>query len=94
VFLLRTAYEGFRAAADFGLEVDEADDRGGNKILAPVHALCGAKGSVGPLREVLAIWRAKAASTSTGRSPDCGHFLREERPEQTCGELQQFFGTA
>ncbi len=86
--------EDFRAAADIGLEMDEADDRAGNKIVAPVHALWGAKRTVGPLWDILATWRAKAASTVTGRSLDCGHFLQEERPEETFDELQQFFGTA
>jgi haloacetate dehalogenase len=85
--------EDFRAAADIDLEMDEADDRAGNKIVAPVHALWGAKNSVGQLWDVLATWRAKAASTVTGRSLDCGHFLQEERPEETFEELQHFFGT-
>jgi haloacetate dehalogenase len=31
--------EDFRASADIDLEMDEADDRAGNKIVAPVHAL-------------------------------------------------------
>jgi haloacetate dehalogenase len=31
--------EDFRAAADIGLETDESDERAGNKIVAPVHAL-------------------------------------------------------
>jgi haloacetate dehalogenase len=43
--------------------------------------------------DVLATWRAKAASTVTGHSLDCGHFLQEERPEETFVELQHFFGT-
>jgi hypothetical protein len=54
----------------------------------------GAKGTVGSLWDILAILRAKAAATDTGRSLDCGHFLQEERPEETFDELQQFFGTA
>jgi haloacetate dehalogenase len=85
--------EDFRAAADIGLEMDEADERAGNKIVAPVHVLWGAKNSVGQLWDVLATWRAKAASTVTGRGLDCGHFLQEERPEETFEELQHFFGT-
>ena len=43
--------------------------------------------------DVLATWRAKAASTVTGHSLDCGHFLQEERPEETFEELQHFFAT-
>jgi hypothetical protein len=53
----------------------------------------GAKGTVGPLWDVLANWRAKAASTVTGHSLDCGHFPQEERPRETFEELQHFFGT-
>ena len=86
--------EDFRASADIGLEVDEADDRAGNKIVAPVHVLWGAKNTVGQEWDVLATWRAKATSTVTGHSLDCGHFLQEERPEETLEELQNFFGAA
>jgi haloacetate dehalogenase len=46
--------------------MDEADDRAGNKIVAPVHVLWGAKGTVGQLWDVLATWRAKATSTLPG----------------------------
>jgi hypothetical protein len=53
----------------------------------------GAKGTVGPLWDVLANWRAKAASTVTGHSLDCGHFPQEEPPRETFEELQHFFGT-
>jgi haloacetate dehalogenase len=45
------------------------------------------------LWDVLATWRAKANSTVTGRSLDCGHFLQEERPDEIVEELQRFFGT-
>jgi len=85
--------EDMRASADIGLEMDGADDCAGNKIVAPVHALWGANNTVGQSWDVLATWRAKATSTVTGRSLDCGHFLQEERPEETIEELQRFFGT-
>jgi pimeloyl-ACP methyl ester carboxylesterase len=32
------------------------------------------------------------SATVTARSPDCGHFLQEERPEETFEELQHFVG--
>jgi haloacetate dehalogenase len=85
--------EDFRASADIDLEMDEADDHAGKKIVSPVHALWGAKNSVGQLWDVLATWRAKASSTVTGRSLDCGHFLQEEHPEETFDELEHFFST-
>jgi haloacetate dehalogenase len=90
---IRATCEDFRASADIGLEMDEADDRAGNKSVAPVHALRGAKGTVGPWWDVLATWRAKATSTVTGRSLDCAHFVQEERPEETFEEPQHFFCT-
>ncbi len=73
--------------------MDEADERAGNKIVAPVLALWGAKGTVGPLWDILATWQEKARLKVTGHSLDCGHFLQEERPEETLEELQNFFGT-
>src|ERR1700727_981657 len=85
-----TACEDYRAAADIDLEMDEADDKAGHKISAPVLALWGAKGVVGHLWEVLATWRAKATSVS-GRALDCGHLLPEEQPAEVLAELQQFF---
>jgi haloacetate dehalogenase len=72
--------------------MDEADDRAGNKIVAPVLVLWGAKNTVGQEWDILATWRAKANSTVTGHSLDCGHFLQEERPEETFEELQRCFG--
>jgi len=39
--------EDFRASAGIGLEMDEADDHAGHKIVAPVHALWGAKTPLG-----------------------------------------------
>jgi haloacetate dehalogenase len=86
--------EEFRASADIGLEMDEADERAGNKIVAPVLVLWGARGTVGRLWDVVATWQEKASSKVEGHSLDCGHFLQEERPDETLQELQQFFETA
>jgi haloacetate dehalogenase len=91
---IHSGCEDFRAAAGIDLEMDEADDRSGNKIEAPVHVLWGTRNTVGQEWDILATWRAKAASTVTGRGLDCGHFLQEERPQETTQELKQFFGTA
>lgn len=82
--------EDYRAGADIDLEIDEADDKAGHKISAPVLALWGGKGVVGHLWDVLATWRAKATSVS-GRALDCGHLLPEEQPRAVLAELQAFF---
>jgi haloacetate dehalogenase len=84
--------EDYRAAADIGLEMDEADDKAGKKVTAPLHVLWGGKGVVGKTWDVLATWRAKATQVS-GRALDCGHFLPEEQPDEVLSELRQFFAS-
>jgi haloacetate dehalogenase len=83
--------EDFRAAADIDLEMDQADDKADRKIQCPLHALWGAKGTVGVLWDLLATWREKSAAPVTGKALDCGHFLQEESPQELITELLQFF---
>lgn len=88
---IHTTCEDFRAAANIGLEMDQADEKAGRKIQCPVHALWGAKGTVGVLWDVIATWREKSVATVTGKALDCGHFLQEEDPQGLIKELLQFF---
>ena len=83
--------EDFRAGADIDLEMDQADEWAGSKIRCPVHALWGARGTVGVLWDVIAIWREKSVAAVTGRALDCGHSLQEEDPQGLIKELLQFF---
>ena len=87
---IHAACEDYRAAADIDLEMDEADDKAGRKITAPLLALWGAKGVVGEMWDVLSTWRSKATSVN-GRALDCGHLLPEERPQEVLAEMRQFF---
>jgi haloacetate dehalogenase len=80
-----------RAAADIDLEMDITDDEAGRKIQCPLHALWGAKNTVGALWDVLATWQQKCAASVTGKALDCGHFLQEERPQDVLTELREFF---
>ena len=73
--------EDFRAAAEIDLEMDEADEKAGHKIEAPVLALWGAKGAVGKLWNVLEVWSQHANAPAQGRALDGGHYLAEEQPE-------------
>ena len=79
--------EDYRAAATIDLEHDSAD--ADSRVEAPLLALWGAKGTVGRLFDVLAIWRDKARDVS-GRALNCGHTLQEEAPEETLAELLAF----
>ena len=80
--------EGYRAAATIDYRLDEAD-RGRRRITCPLLALW-AKDPLDAWYDVLAIWRDWADDVR-GRVFDCGHYLPEEAPDETCAELHRFF---
>jgi haloacetate dehalogenase len=83
--------EDYRAGATIDFELDEAD-RGAKRIECPVLVLWGGRGKVAELYDdVLALWRGWADDVR-GRALDCGHFLAEEKPDETLAELVAFFG--
>lgn len=83
---LHATCEDIRALASIDVEHDLAD-RGRRKIACPLLVLWGARGKSGDLRVP---WREWAGDVR-GRGLDCGHFLAEERPEETAAELLAFF---
>jgi haloacetate dehalogenase len=82
--------EDYRAAATLDVEHDEADRLRRRRIACPVLALWGARNFLDDWYDVLGIWRAWA-DDADGRALDCGHYLAEERPEETAAELRAFF---
>jgi haloacetate dehalogenase len=81
--------EDYRAGATVDLEHDAVDL--GRKLECPALVLWGDRGRIGRLFDVLAVWRERAADVR-GRALDCGHFLAEERPEETAAEIERLFG--
>jgi haloacetate dehalogenase len=77
--------EDYRAGATIDLADDKADEA---KIGCPLLVLWSAEG-LGLSYDVLSIW-CEHAQTVQGRALDCGHFLAEERPEETSRELVAF----
>jgi len=82
--------EDYRAGATVDFEHDRAD-RGVRRITCPTLVLWGAHAPVGHWYDVVAVWSDWAEGV-TGHSLDCGHFLPEERPEETADALGVFFG--
>jgi haloacetate dehalogenase len=85
--MIHATCEDYRAAASIDLVHDAAD--AGKKVAAPLLALWGARGVVGKMFDPVADWRAKALDVR-GHALDCGHFLAEEKPDETLAELRAF----
>jgi len=85
--------EDYRAGATLDYWHDLADRGRKRKIACPVLALWGARWHVHDWYDVLAVWR-EWADDVRGRALDCGHYLPEERPDETLAELRAFFATS
>ncbi len=88
---IHASCEDYRAGASIDLEHDEADMR--SKIACPLLVLWGGKGFVDRAYDVLETWRERASDVR-GEAFDCGHFLPEEKPEETYHALANFFSKA
>lgn len=84
---IHASCEDYRAAATIDLEHDEADRH--RKVECPLLALWGEKGVVERLYDVPEVWRGYASSVRGSALP-CGHFLAEERPDETAKESLSF----
>jgi haloacetate dehalogenase len=84
---IHASCEDYRAAATIDLTHDEADR--GRKVECPLLALWGENGVVEKLYDPLDVWR-RYASDVRGRALPTGHFLAEEKPEETAEELIPF----
>jgi haloacetate dehalogenase len=89
--VIHASCEDYRAAAGVDFEMDEADEKAGHKIEAPLLVLWGSKGATGQLWSVPDVWRRHASGLVQGRALDAGHYLPEERPDEVLEELQRFF---
>ena len=87
---IHASCEDYRAGATIDLNDDRADVRAGRKITCPVLILWGARGVVGRIFQPLETWR-DLVSSPTGEAIDSGHFIPEERPDETLRALRAFF---
>jgi haloacetate dehalogenase len=81
--------EDYRAAATFDCRLDEADF-GKRRIVCPLLVLWGRHGILDKLYDPVEIWRGWADDVR-GQAIDSGHYLAEERPEETSAALLGFF---
>jgi haloacetate dehalogenase len=82
--------EDYRAGFAVDLAHDRADVAVGRKIVCPTMILWGSRGVVGSVYKPLETWKDLAASP-TGYAIECGHFIPEEKPDETIRALRKFF---
>jgi haloacetate dehalogenase len=86
---IHASCEDYRAGASIDLDHDEKDKNEDRKVGCPLLALWGGQGVVEKTYDVEAVWREYATDVK-GKPLDAGHFLAEERPEETVRELRTF----
>lgn len=89
---IHAACEDYRAAAGISLDEDRASRAAGHKLACDLLVLWGARGVVHRLFDPLALWQAQCAGRVQGHAMPAGHFIPEERPQETADELLRFFG--
>ena len=80
--------EDYRAGATYDCRLDEADF-GVRKIGCPLLVLWAAKGILPKLYDPLEVWRGWADDVR-GQAIDSGHYMAEERPQETLKALLDF----
>jgi haloacetate dehalogenase len=77
--------EDYRAGASIDLQHDAADLA--TRIQCPLVTLWGAKGPMGRIYDVLAIWKERGVNVS-GRPMPAGHNIQEDDPAGTLAEIR------
>ncbi len=88
---IRASCDDYRAAATIDIEHDDAD--GDRLVECPLLVLWGRQGVIEKCFDALAEWRKRAGDVR-GTALDGGHYLAEERPEETAAELIRFHAGA
>lgn len=88
---IHAACEDYRASAGIDLEHDRASRAAGQKIACDLLLLWGERGVIAKLFDPLALWQAQCAGAVGGRAVPAGHFIPEERPDETARALRDFF---
>lgn len=88
---VRAICEDYRAGATIDCRIDAQDKEAGRRVACPMLALWGKQARLEAWYDTLAVWR-EWADDVRGGALDCGHYLAEEKPEETADALISFFG--
>lgn len=84
---LHASFGDYRAALPDDAQADDASY--GRRLTMPVRLMWGSHSFLQGLDPV-AIWQEYAEDVAGRAIPDCGHFLAEERPDETLAALKSF----
>ena len=87
---VRAICEDYRAGAAIDCSIDAKDRETGRRITCPLLVLWGQRARLEAWYDTLAVWR-EWADDVRGGALDCGHYLAEEKPEETAEALISFF---
>ncbi|HEX3862044.1 MAG TPA: alpha/beta hydrolase [Stellaceae bacterium] len=88
---IRATCDEYRAGASIDLDHDRADR--GRKLTMPLFLLWGERSGQGSGYDLLSVWRDHAETVS-GHPVNSGHFIPEEKPDETYQSLRGFFTAA
>lgn len=88
---IHASCEDYRAAASIDLDHARTDIDAGRHIQCPVLSLWGGLGFAAQSYDMIATWKAVSHGPVRGMALTCGHFLPEEKPDETSTALIQFF---
>jgi len=80
----------YRAAASIDLDHDRESRVQHQTVSSPLLALWGSHSYVGRHFDVISTWRSYATAV-TGTAIEADHYLAEEAPAPTAGQLERFF---
>jgi haloacetate dehalogenase len=81
--------EDYRAAAGIDSRLLTASRTTGEKMIPPLLAVWGGKGTVGQEFDVIGLWKQEAVTVS-GHPLPCGHLIPEEDPDGLVASLDAF----
>ena len=80
--------EDYRAGASIDLQHDKNDRY--EKVQIPIHTLWGSRGFIGKAYDPISIWNKYTTKLVSGKGLECGHFIPEEKPNETIRETINF----
>ena len=89
---IKASCEDYRASPTCDLDMDNENFDKNEKIECPTMILWGEKSDTGTVwGDVLNVWKSYCSKEVIGAPVSCGHYIQEEKPEETLNHFLNFF---